>query len=96
MIRPTFRVPSAWVPIGMSLVALGVVAGHLLILGAARAADEGTAAHVWQLMMAGQMPLVAWFIFRWLPKGPRQGIRVLAVQLAAFVMAAAPVAWWGL
>ena len=96
MILSTFRVPSAWVPIALSSVALAVVAGHVLILGTARDADEGTAAHLWQLMMAGQVPLIAWFMFRWPPKAPRQAFGVLAVQLAAFVVAAAPVMWLGL
>jgi hypothetical protein len=96
MILSTFKVPSAWLPIAMSMAALALVAGQLLVAGIPRDTDEGTAAHLWQLLMAGQIPLIAWFAFRWLPKGPRQAIPVLAVQLAAVVAAAAPVAWLGL
>jgi hypothetical protein len=96
MTLSTFKVPSAWLPIAMSMAALALVAGQLLIAGIPRDADEGAAAHLWQLLMAGQIPLIAWFAFRWLPKGPRQAIPVLAVQLAAVVAAAAPVAWLGL
>jgi hypothetical protein len=96
MIHSTFRVPSAWLPIAMSLAALAVLVGQVLIVGTAREADEGAAAHMWQLLMAGQVPVIAWFAFRWLPKGPRQALPVLAVQLAAVVVAAAPVAWLGL
>jgi hypothetical protein len=96
MILSTFRVPSAWLPIAMSMVALALVAAQLLIAGIPREADEGTAAHLWQLLMAGQVPLIAWFAFRWLPRGPRQAIPVLAVQLAAIVAAVAPVMWLGL
>jgi hypothetical protein len=96
MILSTFKAPSAWLPIAMSAVALALAVGHVLVAGTAREADEGAAAHLWQLLMAGQVPLIAWFAFRWLPRGPRQAIPVLAVQLAAVVAAAAPVAWLGL
>jgi hypothetical protein len=80
----------------MSLAALAVLVGQVLIVGTAREADEGAAAHMWQLLMAGQVPVIAWFAIRWLPKGPRQAFGVLAVQVAAFAMAAAPVVWLGL
>ena len=80
----------------MSMAALALVAEQLLIADTTRDTDEGAAAHVWQLLMAGQLPLIAWFALRWLPKGPRQAIPVLAVQLAAIVAAAAPIAWLGL
>jgi hypothetical protein len=96
MILSTFKVPSAWLPIAMSMAALTLVAGQVFIAGIPREADEGTAAHLWQLLMAGQVPLIAWFAFLWLPKGPRQAIPVLAVQLAAAVAAVAPVMWLGL
>ena len=96
MILSTFKVPSAWVPIAMSTIALAVVAEQLLVAGTARQTDEGAMAHIWQLLIAGQVPVIAWFVFRWLPKGPRQALSVVAVQLAAIVVAAAPVAWLGL
>ena len=96
MTFPTFKVPSAWLPIAMSMAALSLVAGQLLIAGIPHDADEGALAHLWQLLMVGQLPLIAWFAVRWLPKGPRQAIPVLAAQLAAVVAAAAPVVWLGL
>ena len=96
MTLSTFKVPSAWLPIAMSLAALSLVAGWLLVVGIPHGTDEGATAHLWQLLMAGQVPLIAWFAFRWLPKGPRQAIPVLAVQLVAVVAAAVPVVWLGL
>lgn len=91
-----FRVPSAWLPIVMSAMALALVAGHILVSGITREADEGTAAHTWQLLMVGQVPIIAWFLLKWAPKGPRPAIAVLAVQVGAFVAAAAPVMILGL
>ena len=96
MTLSTFKVPSAWLPIAMSLAALALVVTQLLVAGIPRDADEGSAAHLWQLLMAGQVPLIVWFAVRWLPKGPRQAIPVLAVQFVALVAAAAPVVWLGL
>jgi len=83
--------PSAFVPIAMSVAALGVVLGHIAIFGAVREADEGTAAHLWQLLMAGQMPVAAYFALKWLPRGPAPALRVLALQAVAILAACAPV-----
>ena len=75
----------------MSLLALTVVTTHIVLFGTARQPDEGTAAHVWQLLMAGQLPIVGFFALRWLPRAPRYGLLVLALQAAAAVAALAPV-----
>ncbi len=90
------RQPSALVPIGMSMAALAVVVGHIAIFGVVREADEGAAAHLWQLLMAGQIPVVAYFALRWLPRAPRPALRVLALQAAAALAACAPVYWFKL
>ena len=83
--------PSAFLPIAMSLAALSLVLVHLATAGAAREADEGTAAHLWQILIAGQLPIIGFFAFRWLPRSPRSSLYVLALQLAALVAAIAPV-----
>jgi hypothetical protein len=43
----------------MSLAALALVLGHVAIAGPGREADEGTAAHVFQLLMIAQVPIAA-------------------------------------
>ena len=83
--------PSAFVPIAMSLLALAVVAVHIGLHGTARQPDEGTAAHLWQLLMAGQLPIVGFFAIRWLPKAGVSGVVILALQVAAAVAALVPV-----
>ena len=70
-VRALFCRPSAFVPPLLSLAAFAVVVGHVALFGAAREADEGAAAHVWQLMMAGQMPVMLLFLVKWLPRAPR-------------------------
>jgi hypothetical protein len=83
--------PSALVPVAMSLAALAVVLVHILKSGVARQADEGTAAHLWQLLMAAQIPIMAFFAIRWLPQSPRSALPVLALQGIAALAALAPV-----
>jgi hypothetical protein len=88
--------PSALLPIAMSVGALALVLGHLAIFGIGHEADEGTAAHLWQLLMAGQVPVVAYFALKWLPRAPRQALRVLAMQAVAALAACTPVYWFKL
>ena len=87
----TLTRPSALIPIAMSIAALALVLGHVAIYGAAREADEGAAAHVWQLLMAGQIPFIAFFAIGWLPRTPKPALLVLALQAVAGLAAAAPV-----
>ena len=85
------RRPSALIPLAMSFAALALVLGHIAIYGGARQADEGTAAHLWQLLMAGQIPIIAFFAIKWLPREPTPALLVLVLQLVAGLAAAAPV-----
>ncbi|MEO5894151.1 MAG: hypothetical protein ABIS06_00440 [Vicinamibacterales bacterium] len=85
------RKPSAFIPVGLSLAAVTVLIVHITLYGTARQADEGTAAHLWQLCMSAQVPLVAFFVIRWLPEDPRRAWPVLALQIGAAITALAPV-----
>lgn len=83
--------PSAFLPMAMSCAALATVLGHVVVFGAAREADEGAAAHVFQLLMIAELPIVALFAIKWLPRNPRQALQVLALQVGAALAALAPV-----
>ena len=83
--------PSAFLPLAMSFAALATVLAHVAMFGAAREADEGTAAHIWQILMAAQIPIVAFFAIKWLPRTPRQALLVLTLQAGAALAALAPV-----
>jgi len=83
--------PSAFLPIALSSAALAVVIVHIVLSGTARQADEGTAAHIWQVLMAVQAPIVGFFAIRWLPHDPRSALPVLALQVLTAVAALAPV-----
>ena len=87
----TLKRPSAWLPLAMSGAALVIVLGHIAVAGLARQPDEGAAAHLWQVLMAGQIPVVAFFAVRWLPQRPAEAVPVLALQVVAALAALAPV-----
>jgi hypothetical protein len=83
--------PSAFVPIGMSLAALALVVGHAARYGVVHEADEGAAAHLFQLLMTGQVPVMVYFAVRWLPRVRADAIRVLGLQFLAAIAAFAAV-----
>ncbi|HLJ33843.1 MAG TPA: hypothetical protein VKU38_09350 [Ktedonobacteraceae bacterium] len=90
-ITSTIRQPSAFLPITLSLLALTMVLGHVARFGAVHEADEGTAAHLWQILMAVQLPIMAFFAIKYVPQKPKQALLVLALQLVAALTACAPV-----
>jgi DNA-binding CsgD family transcriptional regulator len=83
--------PSAFLPLAMSLGAFTTVLVYVAMFGPARQADEGTAAHIWQILMAGQIPIILLFAIKWLPRTPKEALLVLVLQGGAALMALAPV-----
>lgn len=83
--------PSALFPLAMSVAALALVLGHAAMYGIVHEADEGTPAHIFQILMAAQVPIVAFFAIKWLPRNPRQALQVLALQAGAALAAFASV-----
>jgi hypothetical protein len=89
--------PSAFLPMAMSIAALGVVVVSLAMFGVPpHHADEGATAHAWQLLMVFQVPVIAWFVFKWIRKTPRLTLGVLGLQIALALAAMAPVYMLGL
>jgi len=80
----------------MSIAALVVLLSSIAMFGVRHEADEGAIAHIWQLLMAGQLPILAYFVIRWLPRAPRQTLYVLMLQVSAALAAMAPVYFLGL
>ena len=88
-IAAAMRQPSAFIPVAMSAAALGTVLYHIVTVGTAPQPDEGAAAHIWQLLMAGQLPVVMFYAVKWLPRDGKTALQVLALQCAAGLAAAA-------
>ena len=83
--------PSAFLPLATSLAALAMVLGSVAIFGVVHDADEGADAHIFQLLIAAQIPLVTFFAIKYLPRAPRETLYVLAIQAGAASAAIAPV-----
>jgi hypothetical protein len=67
---------------------------HLVVVavnGVVHQPDEG--AHLWQLLVAGQAPLIAYFALRWRPTARRPALVVLALQAIAVIMLAVAPVW---
>jgi len=91
IMKAILKIPSAFLPLVMSFVALATVLIYVAMFGAAQQPDEGTAAHIWQILMAGQIPIILFFAIKWLPQTPKQALLVLVLQGSAALMALAPV-----
>jgi MFS superfamily sulfate permease-like transporter len=74
---------SAWLPVATSVFLIALGLRHIASYGLGREADEGTEAHLFQLLMPLQALVIAYFAWTWLPKTPRLAVVVLALQLAA-------------
>ena len=87
------KYPSAYLPLVMSLAALTLVLGHAAVFGIVHEADEGAAAHIWQILMVIQLPFVAYFIVRWLPSHIQESLQILALLAATWLANFAAVYW---
>jgi hypothetical protein len=83
--------PSAWAPIVLSVVASAFVGWSIVTQGpdavATEPTDEGPPARLFQLLLLVQVPIVAWFVARWVPVAPRIGLAIAALQVGAAALA---------
>ena len=93
---PSLRQPLALIPIVCSLTALVMVTVVLAVNGVVHEPDEGTVAHLFQLLMAASFVTAVAFVIRWLGHNPRRTLRILAIQIAAALAALAPVFYFKL
>jgi hypothetical protein len=91
MTVPSIKQPSAFVPLAMSLAALALLLIHFAMFGDVRGTDEGAAARIFQLLLAAQLPIIAFFAIKWLPRAPKEGLIVVALQAGAGIAAIATV-----
>ena len=87
------RAPSAFIPIAMSSLALVVVLGKIILFGIGQEPDEGAAAHLFQLLVAGQIPFIAWCVLRRLRSYRTGALTILGLQAVAIGVALLPV-WY--
>jgi hypothetical protein len=82
------KTPSALLPLAMSLTVMLV---HGAITGFVREEDERAAAHILQILIPAQIPIIAFFATKWLPQNSKQALIVLALQIGAALTVLAPV-----
>jgi hypothetical protein len=82
---PSIKYPTAFLPILMSIAALALVLGHIAIYGVVHETDEGAPAHLFQLLMGAQLPIIFFFAVKWLPQAPKKTLQILALQILAAV-----------
>ena len=92
-VRALMRQPTGYLPVAMSVGALAMIVWFVAVHGVVHQPDEGAQAHLWQLLVAGQVPLIAYFAFRWLPRARRPALVVLALQVAAVMLLAVAPLW---
>jgi hypothetical protein len=91
--------PSAFAPVVMSLAAVSLIAATVagvvpvppVVTGTHR--DEAAPARLFQILMLLQLPIIAVFAARWLPRAPRPALLVLLWQLAAAAIPIATIIW---
>lgn len=84
---------SAWLPIAIPVFLLVLGLRYVALHGVVGQADEGTEAHLFQLLMPVQLVVMAYFALTWLPRAPRRTLVVLALQVAAAIAVLAAVYW---
>ena len=94
--RISMKTLSAWIPIAMSFSALTLVLLYFGVYGAVRDPDEGAMAHIWQLLICIQLPVIAFFMAKWLRQAPKQAMQIIALQVVAALVAIAPVLYFKL
>lgn len=81
--KKLLKSPSAWLPIAMSAAALLWLTGFIVLGIREPEGDEGTGAHVFQLLMGGQVLVILFFLIKWLPQKPKPTLQILPLQVIA-------------
>lgn len=91
---------SAWLPLIFAGAAIALLGGFFVTgphapnlindHGIVRE-DEGTAAHLWQILMALQVGSILTFAALWLPRDPKRAVLMLLLQGLGVIASAAPV-----
>jgi hypothetical protein len=84
------RLGGVWLPFLCSGLAFLIVIANI-VAGVQPQHDEGTNAHLWQLLMLGQLPFMALFLATAEWRRPQRPSSIALLQLAAFAAAALPV-----
>jgi hypothetical protein len=96
MDRSSFYRVSRTAPQIMSLLALVICAVAWAGIVRDPPGDEGPMAHIYQLIMVGQIPLMVFFLVMVARRGHRKNVPVFGLQIALWISALAAVPILGL
>jgi len=82
---------SGFIPIYLSLAALAVVVLSIILNGVTPGRDEDAFAHIYQILIAAEVPVVGFFVVRWIRTSFWLCFRILVVQAIALATALLPV-----
>jgi hypothetical protein len=85
---------SAWLPVATSAFFFALAVRHVALYGLVREADEGSEAHLFQLLMPMQALVIGYFALTWLPRTPRRALAVLGLQVGAAAAVFGLVYWF--
>ena len=86
------RKPGGWLPMLLSLAAIGLVVAHVVLVGVAPQKDEGVEARIFQLIILVDAVAIGAFAVRWLPVALRPALMVVALQVLLAVIPLATIA----
>jgi hypothetical protein len=92
-VRALLRQPTGYLPLAMSVGALAMIAWFVAIHGVVHQPDEGAQAHLWQVLVGGQLPVIGFFALRWMPIATRPALVVVALQVTAVLLLAIAPLW---
>lgn len=97
-VKAMAKLPSAYIPIVMSFASLVLVIAGIFLYGVSelRQTGEGAIAHTWQLLMVVQIPMLLFFVARWMPRATKRATPILLLQGVMFAAACLPVYLLGL
>jgi hypothetical protein len=85
------RKPAAWLPLLFSAAIAALLLTAYLRGDLRPKPDEDAYAHLFQIFLAAQIPIIAWFAIKWMPQAPRPGAIVLILQFLAIAVVCSPV-----
>ena len=86
--------PSAWLPIGLTAIILGMMGLYLAnLIPPESTGDEGIMARSFQLWAVLEFFAVLFFAFKWFPHEPREAWKIIALQIALAIVPVA-IVWF--
>jgi hypothetical protein len=84
--KKIIKKPLAWLPLAISGANLFLLLDYLAFFGNVHHEDEGAPAHIFQLLTAIEVFIIIFFVIKWLPKKPKEVIKVLVLQIVAVLI----------